>query len=94
MFLADTCLRLKHYLAFLKSSQTIVLYKPKKSFYKSLSTWRLIALLKTIGKVIKKLLVRRIRNLAKEYYLLYLSQIRAQAEQGTNTALKLLTSIV
>jgi hypothetical protein len=51
-------------------------------------------LLKTINKVIKKLLVRRIRNLAEKYYLLYLSQIRAQAKQGISTALELLTSIV
>jgi hypothetical protein len=51
-------------------------------------------LLKTINKIIKKLLARRIRNLAEKYYLLYLSQIRTEAKQGTSTALKLLTSIV
>jgi hypothetical protein len=51
-------------------------------------------LLKTINKVVKKLLTRRIRNLAEKYYLFYLSQIKAQAKQGTNTALKLLISIV
>jgi hypothetical protein len=92
--LADMCLRLKHYLAFLKSSQTIVLRKPRKSFYKSLSVWRLIALLKTIGKVIEKLLARKIRNLAEKHHLLYLSQMGAQAKRGTGTALELLTSIV
>jgi hypothetical protein len=92
--LADTCLKLEHYPAFLKSSRTIVLCKPGKSSYKSLSAWRLIALLKTINKVVKKLLARRIRNSAKEHYLLYLSQIEAQAKQGTGTALKLLTSII
>jgi hypothetical protein len=94
MLLADTCLRLKHYPAFLKSSRTIVLRKPRKSSYESLSVWRLIALLKTISKVVKKLLARRIRNLAKEHYLLHPSQIGAQAERGTGTALELLTSIV
>jgi hypothetical protein len=51
-------------------------------------------LLKTISKVIKKLLIKKIRNLAKKHYLLYLSQIGAQAEQGTSTALKLLINIV
>jgi hypothetical protein len=56
--------------------------------------WRLIALLKIIGKVVEKLLVRRIRNLAEEHYLLYLSQIGARAKQGTGTALELLTSMV
>jgi hypothetical protein len=56
--------------------------------------WRLIALLKIIGKVVKKLLARRIRNSAEEHHLLYPSQMGAQAEQGTGTALELLTSIV
>jgi hypothetical protein len=51
-------------------------------------------LLKTINKVIKKLLTKRIRNLAEEYYLLYPSQIKAQAKQGTGTALKLFINII
>jgi hypothetical protein len=51
-------------------------------------------LLKTIDKVVEKLLARRIRNSAEEHHLLYPSQIGARAEQGTGTALKLLTSII
>jgi hypothetical protein len=51
-------------------------------------------LLKTIDKVIKKLLTRKIRNLTEKHHLLYLSQIRAQAKQGTGIALELLTNIV
>jgi hypothetical protein len=92
--LADTCLKLKHYPAFLKSFRTIVLRKPGKSSYKSLSAWRLITLLKTIDKVVKKLLARKIRSIAEEYYLLYLSQIGAQAKQSISTALELFISIV
>jgi hypothetical protein len=38
MLLADICLKLKYYLAFLKTFYAIILYKLKKSFYKSLST--------------------------------------------------------
>jgi hypothetical protein len=92
--LADTCLRLEHYPAFLKSSRTIVLHKPGKSSYESPSAWRPIALLKTISKVVKKLLTRRIRNSAEEHHLLHPSQMGARAEQGTGTALELLTSMV
>jgi hypothetical protein len=51
-------------------------------------------LLKTINKVIKKLLTRKIRSIVEEHHLLYLSQIGAQAEQDTSTALELFTSIV
>jgi hypothetical protein len=92
--LADTCLKLKHYPAFLKSSRTIVLRKPEKSSYESLSAWCLITLLKTIGKVVEKLLARKIRSIAEEYHLLYLSQMGARAERGTGTALELLISMV
>jgi hypothetical protein len=56
--------------------------------------WRLIALLKTISKVVEKLLARKIRSTAEEHYLLYPSQMGAQAERGTGTALELLTSMV
>jgi hypothetical protein len=51
-------------------------------------------LLKTIGKVVEKLLARKIRSTAEEHHLLHLSQIGARAEQGTGTALELLTSMV
>jgi hypothetical protein len=64
-FLTDLCLKLKYYLTFLKTFYTIVLYKPRKSFYKSLSVWRLIMLLKAISKIVKKLLTKRIRNIVK-----------------------------
>jgi hypothetical protein len=90
-------LQKNHYIknpAFLKSSRRIVLRKPGKSSYESPSAWCPIALLKTIGKVVEKLLARRIRNLAEEHHLLYPSQIGARAERGTGTALELLTSMV
>jgi hypothetical protein len=51
-------------------------------------------LLKTINKDIKKLLIRKIRSIAEKYYLFYLSQIEAQAEQGTGIALELFISII
>jgi hypothetical protein len=65
--LADTCLKLKCYLTFLKTACTIILCKPGKSTYKVLNTWWLITLLKTISKVVKKLLAKRIRSIAKEH---------------------------
>jgi len=92
--LADACLKLKCYPTFLKTARTIVLRKPGKSAYEVLNAWRPIALLKTISKVVKKLLAKRIRSVAEEHRLLHLSQIGARAKRGTGTALKLLISIV
>ena len=61
------CLKLECYLTFLKTAHTIVLCKPRKSTYKVLNTWQLIVLLKTIGKVVEKLLAKRIRSTAEEH---------------------------
>ena len=68
--------------------------KPRKGLYKTVSAWRPIALLKTIGKVIKKIITKRIRDTAKAKNLLPLSQMGARAGRSTRTALELLTSIV
>ena len=65
--LADMCLKLKHYLTFLKTAYMIILHKPGKSAYKVLNVWQLIALLKTISKVVEKLLTKRIRSVVEEY---------------------------
>ena len=92
--LADVCLKLECYLAFLKTARTIVLRKPGKSAYKVPNAWQLITLLKTISKVVEKLLAKRIRSTAEEHQLLYPSQIGARAKQGTGMALKLLVSMV
>ena len=62
--------------------------------YEVPNAWRPIALLKTIGKVVEKLLAKRIRSAAEEHQLLHPSQMGARAEQGTGMALELLTSMV
>ncbi len=92
--LANSCLQLRHFPAFLKTSRTIVLQKPGKSSYEAPSSWRPIALLKTIGKVVEKLVAKRIRSSAEEHYLLHPSQMGARAERSTGTALELLTGMV
>jgi hypothetical protein len=69
--LANICLTLQYFLAFLKTSRTIVLRKPGKSSYEVPSAWRPIALLKTIGKVVEKLVAKRIRSAAEEHQLLH-----------------------
>ena len=66
-------LRLKHLLPFLKRVRTIVLRKPGKASYKTASLWRLIVLLKTIGKVIEKVIAKRIKEATKARNLLPLS---------------------
>ena len=92
--LTDASLKLTHLPPFLKRAQTIVLRKPGKASYETTSSWRPIALLKTIGKVIEKVIAKRIRVAAELRSLLPLSQMGARAERSTDTALELLTSMV
>jgi len=51
-------------------------------------------LLKTIGKIIKKIITKRIRKAIKAKNLLPLKQIGARTGHNTNITLKLLTNII
>ncbi|KAF4631705.1 hypothetical protein G7Y89_g6418 [Cudoniella acicularis] len=92
--LANASLRLEYYPAFLKKARTIVIRKPGKASYETPSAWRPIALLRTIGKVIEKIIARWIRDSAEDQGLLPPSQMGARAGRSAGTALELLTSLV
>ena len=77
MLLTNASLKLKYLLPFLKKARIVVLRKLGKASYKTVSVWRPIVLLKTIGKVIKKIITKHIREVAKEKSLLPLSQMGA-----------------
>ena len=63
-------LALGYYLKQFKELNTIILKKLQKLRYNILKAYRLIALLNKIGKVLEKLVARRISKAAKTYYLL------------------------
>ena len=92
--LTNASLRLEHLPPFLKRARTIVIKKPGKDSYETPSAWRPIALLKTIGKVIEKVVAKRIREAAEAKNLLPPQQMGARAGRSTGTALELLTSMV
>ena len=68
--LTNASLRLENLPPFLKRARTIVIKKPGKDSYETPSAWRPIALLKTIGKVIEKVVAKRIREAAEAKNLL------------------------
>jgi hypothetical protein len=78
----------------LKKARTIVLRKPGKASYEVASAWRPIALLKTIGKVIEKVVAKRIKEAAESHNLLPPEQMGARTGRSTSTALELLTSMI
>ena len=72
----------------------MVIKKAGKSSYETPSAWRPIALLKTIGKVIEKVIAKRIREAAEAKNLPPPEQMGARAGHSTSTALELLTCMV
>jgi hypothetical protein len=63
--LTNASLRLERLPPFLKRARSIVIKKPGKNMRYIPSAWRPIALLKTIGKVIEKVVAKRIREAGK-----------------------------
>jgi len=51
-------LQLKYLPPFLKKACTIIIKKLGKALYKTANSWRPIALLKIIGKIVKKVIIK------------------------------------
>ena len=92
--LTNASWRLQHFPVFFRKARTVVIKKPCKDTYETASSWRPIALLKAIGKVVEKATARRIRDAAEKYGLLPPEQMGARAQRSTGTALELLTGLV
>ena len=89
--LANAYWALGHFPARFKKARTIVLCKPGKPSYSNPGTWRPIALLNTIGKLIKSLITKRLSWAIEEYKLFPDTQMGARPDRSTETALELLT---
>ena len=66
---------LGYYLREFKTANTIVLRKLGKNNYFKPKSYRLIALLSTIGKALKAVIVKRLSDYVKEYNLLPFKQM-------------------
>lgn len=75
----------------LKEARTVVIRKPSKPTYTEAGSWRPIALLNTLGKVVETLTARRIREAAETHLLLPKEQMGGRQGRSTETALDLLT---
>ena len=68
--LFSTCLRLSYHPEAFKRAITVILRKPKKNDYTNPGSYRPIALLNTLSKVLKAIIARRISKLAERFNLL------------------------
>jgi hypothetical protein len=89
--LTTACWESGYYPIRFKDARTMTLKKPGKETYAEAGSWRPIALLSVVGKVIEKVTARRISGLAEEHKLLPDTQMGARKGRSTETASELLT---
>ena len=73
-----------------KKSLTVVLRKPQKEDYTKLKSYRPIALLNTLGKVLEKVIAERMTQIAEEKHILLDEQIGGRRNRSTLIAIKLI----
>ena len=76
-----------YYLIKLKQSLTIALQKPGKNNYLNPKAYRPIALLNTIKKLIKSILIKKISALAEKHHLLLKIYIGRRKLRSTDHAI-------
>jgi hypothetical protein len=74
-----------------RETHTIALKKSRKKNYTDVKTYKSIALLNTLDKVLKSVIARRISDLTKTHDLLFVSQMNERKNRSCETILKLLT---
>ncbi len=94
MSLFNACIIHKYHLKQFKKTQTIVLYKLKKSNYIDLKTYWFIALLDIMSKALKSIMIKRLSDIAETHHMLFNAQMRARRKQFMISTLDLLINQV
>ncbi len=70
-----------------RKATTVLLKKPGKADYTDLGSYRPIALLNILGKVLESIVAKRVSNLAERWSLLPDTQYGARPNRSTDLAL-------
>ena len=73
--LANACLLLRHWPRHFKESVSVIIPKPGKPAYDTPKAFRPIVLLNTLGKLIEKMIARRLQFDAVKYSILHSNQL-------------------
>ena len=92
--LTQACWQLTYYPKHFRRARTVALRKVGKDFYTSPRSWRPIALLNTVGKVIEAATAAQIQRMAEKHNMLPAHQMGARQGRSTETALDLLVNQV
>jgi hypothetical protein len=91
MSLFRVCVTLNYHSRCFREIHIIVLKKSRKKNYTNVKTYKSIALLNTLNKVLKWVIARRIDDLTKIHDLLFVNQMSERKNRSCETILKLLT---
>ena len=92
--IANVCINLGHWLDYFKCSSMIIIPKPNKSSYDHAKMFRLIILLNTLGKLIEKVIAKRIQFTVAENNFIHPCQLGRLKFKSTMDAGVMLTHIV
>ena len=82
----QACLDWEYYPRAFKTARTVAFRKPGKGDYQAPKSWRPIALLETLGKVVEAIIATRIRDFAESMGLLPEAQMGTRQGRSTETA--------
>ena len=92
--IADVCINLGHWLKYFKVSTIVVIPKPNKSSYDNLKAFHPIVLLNTLGKLIEKVIAKRLQFIVVSNNFIHPSQLGGLKFKSTADAGIALTHIV
>ena len=92
--IAEACLTLGHWPEHFKSSLSVIIPKPGKPSYSTPKSFRPIVLLNTLGKLVKKMLARRLQFDGVAHDVFYPNQFGGVAQRSTEDAGVFLTHLV
>ena len=92
--LFQACIELGYHPEAYRKATTVVLKKSGKDDYCVPKSYRPIALLNTMGKIMESIMAKRISHLAEEHSMLPVTQMGARKGRSTESALELLTEQV
>lgn len=93
-YLFTACLAQHHHPVRFKESNTYVLRKPQKEDYSQLKSYRPIALLNSIGKLLEKVVAQRLTQAVEQHNILPDTQMGGRAKRSVLTAMELLVEQV
>ena len=91
IFIFQICINVEYHSKLFRETKIIMLKKMKKSDYIFFKVYRSIALLNTMNKILKSIMINKITELTKKNSLLSKSQMSAKRRKEIETTLKLLT---